>query len=161
MRMQKPHSTQFSRHEGASIARMRGCVHILRACPCAAYTRYLTCLIPKADSPMSVKMLVGSAVMLLGVIGQVIGSVHDALCHTPTVTIREGVIVGTTTAIHGATMAVNKFLGIPFAAAPIGKARFSPPKPTSWVEPIDTKVFGPSCIQVFSLWHVLRTMKIF
>lgn len=80
------------------------------------------------------------------------GRVCDFLSATPTATIQSGVIVGTVTSIPGATIPVNKFLGIPFAAAPTGSARFSVPKPISnWSTPKDTKEFSPACIQVFSL----------
>lgn len=69
---------------------------------------------------------------------------------TPTATVDGGVIVGTTTRVHGATAAVDKFLGIPFAEAPVGSKRFAVPKPTSWARPLDTKAFKPACIQAFS-----------
>jgi carboxylesterase type B len=68
----------------------------------------------------------------------------------PTATVDGGVIVGTTTRVQGATAAVNNFLGIPYAKAPTGSARFSVPKPTSWTKPLDTKAFKPACIQAFS-----------
>lgn len=68
----------------------------------------------------------------------------------PTATVDGGVIVGTTTRVYGATAPVDKFLGIPFADAPVGNKRFAVPKPTSWAKPIDTKAFKPACIQAFS-----------
>ncbi|KAF2106947.1 Carboxylesterase [Lophiotrema nucula] len=78
--------------------------------------------------------------------------VSDALSATPTATIASGIIIGTTTSVSGPTgsVAVNKFLGIPFAAAPTGDARFSPPQaPAPWTT-IETKDFGNSCVQVFA-----------
>ncbi|CAI6333029.1 unnamed protein product [Periconia digitata] len=68
----------------------------------------------------------------------------------PTATVDRGVVIGTTTTIAEATVKVNQYLGIPFASAPIGTGRFSPPKPTSWVGSLQTKEFKPSCIQVFN-----------
>ncbi|OAG05997.1 alpha/beta-hydrolase [Paraphaeosphaeria sporulosa] len=67
----------------------------------------------------------------------------------PTATVDGGVIVGTTTRVIGATAAINKFLGIPFAEAPVGSKRFAVPKPTTWSKQIDTKAFKPACIQAF------------
>ncbi|KAF1976621.1 alpha/beta-hydrolase [Bimuria novae-zelandiae CBS 107.79] len=78
-------------------------------------------------------------------------NVAECLGHrrAPTATIDGGVIIGTTTRVPGATAVVNKFLGIPLAPAPVGSARFSVPKPTNWSQPIETKTFKPTCIQVF------------
>ncbi|KAF2790457.1 alpha/beta-hydrolase [Melanomma pulvis-pyrius CBS 109.77] len=80
------------------------------------------------------------------------GEVCDALRTTPTATINAGQIIGTTTNIAGPTgsVAVNKFLGIPYATAPTGSLRFAPPQaPANWSSR-DTKAFGNSCIQVFA-----------
>ncbi|ORY10735.1 Carboxylesterase [Clohesyomyces aquaticus] len=82
--------------------------------------------------------------------------VSDALSATPTATITSyGNIIGTTTSITGSTgtaIAVNKFLGIPFAAPPTGSAgRFAPPKPPSkWTGNLDTTKVKPACIQNFA-----------
>ncbi|KAI9758888.1 MAG: hypothetical protein M4579_002772 [Chaenotheca gracillima] len=66
-----------------------------------------------------------------------------------TATIDSGVVVGTTTSVPSATVSVNKFLGIPFAASP--PERFSPPaKPASWSSPLDVSAFKPACIQQFN-----------
>ncbi|KAJ4353612.1 uncharacterized protein N0V89_005342 [Didymosphaeria variabile] len=77
-------------------------------------------------------------------------NVAGLLVHTaPTATIDGGIVVGTTTRVPGATAVVNKFLGIPFAEAPLGTGRFSVPRPTSWTGSIDTKAFKPACMQAF------------
>lgn len=94
------------------------------------------------------KIVTGAVVLFTAVSWNVAGSVVHR--HAPTVTVDGGIIVGTTTRVHGATAAVNKFLGIPFASAPVGSARFSVPKPTNWIGEIDTKAFKPACIQAFS-----------
>lgn len=40
------------------------------------------------------------------------------------------------------------FLGIPFAAPPVGELRFAPPEPVEpWSEPRDATEYGPICIQ--------------
>lgn len=78
--------------------------------------------------------------------------VSDALSATPTASISNGKIVGTTTSIAGPTgsAVVNKFLGIPFAAPPTGQDRFAPPRaPEKWTSS-DTKKFSKSCVQVFA-----------
>jgi carboxylesterase type B len=85
---------------------------------------------------------------LLGTLNQVIGNATDDPSCDPTATLDGGVVVGTTASVDGTT--VNHFLGIPFASAPTGTLRFSPPKPTSWTQPLHTKSFKPACIQVFS-----------
>ncbi|KAI9846804.1 MAG: hypothetical protein M1837_003653 [Sclerophora amabilis] len=64
-----------------------------------------------------------------------------------TATVASGVVVGTTTTLPSATTAVNKFLGIPFAAPP---ERFSPAQePAAWSDPLEVSAFKPACIQQF------------
>lgn len=41
----------------------------------------------------------------------------------------------------------REFLGIPYAQAPTGNLRFTPPQAASWEGSIDTQAFGPSCVQ--------------
>src|SRR5690349_24337411 len=44
------------------------------------------------------------------------------------------------------------FLGIPYAAPPVGENRFKPPKPVEpWSEPRDAAGVGTQCYQTFSL----------
>lgn len=76
----------------------------------------------------------------------------------PTVTIDSGAVIGTTTALAGATVTVEKYLGIPFAASP---TRFAPPvKPTSWQSPYQATNYGPACIQQFSYPEAARNASI-
>ncbi|KAJ9615170.1 hypothetical protein H2200_001244 [Cladophialophora chaetospira] len=43
---------------------------------------------------------------------------------------------------------MNKFLGIPFAAPPVGDLRWRPPiSPETWERPLDAVSFGPLCAQ--------------
>jgi para-nitrobenzyl esterase len=47
---------------------------------------------------------------------------------------------------------VNIFLGIPYAAAPVGKWRWQPPQPVRrWREPLDATAYGNTCPQVTEL----------
>ena len=46
----------------------------------------------------------------------------------------------------------NRFLGIPYAAAPVGRLRWRPPEPrAAWRRPLDATDFGASCPQVTTL----------
>ncbi|KAI5366294.1 Putative carboxylesterase, type B, carboxylesterase type B, alpha/Beta hydrolase [Septoria linicola] len=66
--------------------------------------------------------------------------------HPPSVTVRDGVLGGTTTALPSATASVNKFLGIPYAQSP--PERFSAPLPPArWNMPRNATTFGPACLQ--------------
>ena len=80
----------------------------------------------------------------------------------PTAVIDSGPITGLTTQVPSAPdVTVDKFLGIPYAAAPI---RFSPPQPpVYWTAPLDAISFGPVCIQQFSYPEASRnfTMSFF
>jgi Carboxylesterase family len=65
----------------------------------------------------------------------------------PTAIVEGGIVVGTTTALPGATAPVNKFLGVPFAASPL---RFAPPQ---HVRPFGRKVttqVSAACVQQFN-----------
>lgn len=50
---------------------------------------------------------------------------------TPTVTISAGALFGTTTQVANASTTVDKYLGIPYAAPPVGDLRFALPEPSS------------------------------
>ena len=70
---------------------------------------------------------------------------------SPTVTIANGVVVGTQTTVSNQpsqTAKVNAYLGVPFAQSP--PQRFSPPvAASSWSTPLSAQTLKPACIQQF------------
>ena len=61
---------------------------------------------------------------------------------SPIVRIDDGLVRGTTAGT------VDEFLGLPYAAPPIGNLRWRPPAPpASWQGVRDATQFGPSCPQ--------------
>ncbi|PYH92491.1 carboxylesterase [Aspergillus ellipticus CBS 707.79] len=53
---------------------------------------------------------------------------------------------------------VNVFKGMPFAAAPTGSERFTPPeKPASWTGVRNATDFGPQCVQISSTASIFTT----
>ncbi|RXW22492.1 hypothetical protein EST38_g3355 [Candolleomyces aberdarensis] len=68
--------------------------------------------------------------------------VHEARQSGPRISVAGGTFVGTTSG------SVQKFLGIPFAAPPVGNLRFRLPQPISTYNgTIDATKYGPSCPQ--------------
>ncbi|XP_078677188.1 pyrethroid hydrolase Ces2e-like [Branchiostoma floridae x Branchiostoma belcheri] len=64
----------------------------------------------------------------------------------PTRTTRSGSVSGTTVAFGGS--AVEEYLGIPYAAPPVGPLRFQPPRPAlPWEGVRNASTFGNSCMQ--------------
>lgn len=62
----------------------------------------------------------------------------------PEVTIALGRLRGTQTNVKGTDKLVNVFLGIPFAKAPLGSLRFSPPEPPEpWTGVRDATSYPP------------------
>ncbi|KAH9907519.1 Alpha/Beta hydrolase protein [Xylariomycetidae sp. FL2044] len=69
----------------------------------------------------------------------------------PTATISAGAIIGTSTAVPSTNVTVNKFLGIPYAAPPVGSLRFALPQPPeSWANktPLNATGFRNACMQM-------------
>uniref|UniRef100_A0A8B9I5W9 Carboxylic ester hydrolase n=1 Tax=Anser brachyrhynchus TaxID=132585 RepID=A0A8B9I5W9_9AVES len=66
----------------------------------------------------------------------------------PEVTIAHGRLRGKQTNVKGTDRLVNVFLGIPFAKAPVGSLRFSPPEPPEpWNDLRDATSYPPLCPQ--------------
>jgi para-nitrobenzyl esterase len=64
----------------------------------------------------------------------------------PRVDTRQGPVEGFT------ATGVTQFLGIPYAAPPVGDLRWRPPQPAaSWSRVREAKAFGPACAQVTTL----------
>ncbi|XP_062442584.1 fatty acyl-CoA hydrolase precursor, medium chain-like isoform X1 [Rhea pennata] len=70
----------------------------------------------------------------------------------PEVTIALGRLRGKQTNVKGTDRLVNTFLGIPFAKAPVGSLRFSPPEPPeAWNDLRDATSYPPLCPQDLSI----------
>jgi len=88
----------------------------------------------------------------LAVIGiVVVGATScSAAGSTSAPTVRTGLVVTTAEgAVRGATTGtVTEFLGIPYAAPPVGSRRWQPPQPPAfWTGVRTTTAFGPNCPQ--------------
>jgi len=59
-------------------------------------------------------------------------------------------VTTTSGVVHGSSIdGVHSFLGIPFAAPPVGPLRFLPPKPPApWTTPRQAIAYGPDCAQL-------------
>ncbi|MFK2904237.1 carboxylesterase family protein [Dyella ginsengisoli] len=65
----------------------------------------------------------------------------------PHVAVSGGPLVGKTATVGG--VALQEFLGIPYAAAPLGPLRWKPPQPVAgWSKPREATAFGPRCMQL-------------
>jgi carboxylesterase type B len=97
------------------------------------------------------------------VVAAILAFANFAIAHSsaPSATIDAGVVVGLTTSVPSSPVAVNQFLGVPFAAPPKRFARAHKPQP--WSRPLETKQKGPSCIQQFfcelSYWYWTRNVQ--
>uniref|UniRef100_A0A8C0EDV6 Carboxylic ester hydrolase n=1 Tax=Bubo bubo TaxID=30461 RepID=A0A8C0EDV6_BUBBB len=70
----------------------------------------------------------------------------------PEVTVTLGRLKGRQTNVKGTDRLVNVFLGIPFAKAPVGSLRFSPPEPPEpWNDLRDATSYPPLCPQDLSM----------
>lgn len=73
---------------------------------------------------------------------------HDA--SAPTVTVQSGVLAGT---YFGSARNEVAFLGIPYAAAPVGELRWKPPQPINkWKGIRQATSFGAACPQLPANW---------
>ncbi len=92
-------------------------------------------------------------------IALVIGSMMPSLV---TAAAAETVIATTDTGpVEGVvTPAMDEFLGIPYAAAPVGELRWMPPQPhAAWSSPLDTSAYGNHCPQITSPFGLASTTE--
>ena len=82
----------------------------------------------------------GVGAVVTGVVG--LAFVVPAMADNPIAMTTLGPVQGV------ATTSMTKFLGIPYAAPPVGALRWMPPQPhAAWMAPIDASAFGPHCAQ--------------
>ncbi|XP_078526971.1 fatty acyl-CoA hydrolase precursor, medium chain-like isoform X3 [Lissotriton helveticus] len=77
--------------------------------------------------------------------------------HSPLVATKYGQVQGTQLRVKGTDRAINTFYGIPFAKAPLGELRFSPPElPTPWTDVRDATAYPPLCIQDLKIIDMIK-----
>jgi para-nitrobenzyl esterase len=75
---------------------------------------------------------------------------HAAAERGPRVVLQDGVLEGSQ---FGPSARYAAFLGIPYAAPPVGKLRWQPPRPpASWQGVRQAQSYGPACPQLPSTW---------
>ena len=78
------------------------------------------------------------------------GSTAQANAPTPTVTVTAGTLEGTH---FGSVQTDVAFLGVPYAAPPVGNLRWKPPQPvTKWNGTRSATQFGAACPQLPANW---------
>ena len=96
------------------------------------------------SSPVSMHRLARLAAALFALAAAGAASAQDA---APQVAVAAGTLVGKAAAVDG--VALHEFLGIPYAAPPLGPLRWKPPQPAaSWQKPREATAFGPRCMQL-------------
>jgi len=79
-----------------------------------------------------------------------------AAAQLPTATLHDAIYIGTTTRVASATAAVDKFLGIPYAATP-ERFRAARPRPRG-SERVNATAQPPACIQQCKRFLVLSVI---
>lgn len=77
----------------------------------------------------------------------------------PEVTVTQGRLKGIQTTVKGTDRPINAFLGIPFAKAPLGSLRFSPPEPPEPWNGLRDATSYPPLWELLS-WFVYRTCSL-
>lgn len=90
--------------------------------------------------------ILGAAACSLMLAAQPLAAAHAADASGPVVATADGAVQGM------AQNGVNMFLGIPYAAPPVGSLRWQPPKAHgSWTRTRDATKFGGTCAQITEL----------
>ncbi|MFL6714693.1 MAG: carboxylesterase family protein, partial [Sulfurifustis sp.] len=93
-------------------------------------------------------------VNLVSICAAAFGSLALAAPSDPVVNTENGVVRG------AATESVAKFLGIPYAAPPVGELRWQPPHPAAgWTGVRDVTQFAPHCPQAASPFGLASTTE--
>lgn len=66
---------------------------------------------------------------------------------------------GTLVGLGGGNATVNQFLGVPFAAPPVGPLRWRPPQPPAAWGVKNATWFGPTCMQSEWYWGILTGLS--
>src|SRR5690349_7085422 len=106
-------------------------------------------------SPGTARRFGGVAVVLAALLAGTPGaSANPANGRAPVVVTEGGVVRGT------ADGAVDRFLGIPYAAPPVGQLRWRPPAPAArWQGIRDASAFAPHCAQPASPFGIASTSE--
>ncbi len=92
-------------------------------------------------------LLICSLVLIIHSFGHAFSCRH---CVSPKVSLEDGVLEGTG---FGSSQNEVAFLGIPYAAAPVGDLRWKPPQPANrWPGTRKATQFGASCPQLPATW---------
>lgn len=90
------------------------------------------------------------AFLLICAIARGAGALALGEAAAPTVTVQSGILAGTHFGSAGNEVA---FLGVPYAASPIGELRWRPPQPVSpWSGTRQATEFGAACPQLRASW---------
>ena len=93
--------------------------------------------------PLICKLSIAAAAFILVTLGSVVTAFADDSSHRPIALTESGVVIG------AATNGVNQFLGIPYAAPPMGDLRWRPPKRFGFFHgfSLEATQFGSACTQ--------------
>jgi para-nitrobenzyl esterase len=98
--------------------------------------------------------LLGAGLAMAGVLAATAADAAPADSGPPLVVTTNGPVVGVT------TPKLRQFLGIPYAAPPVGPRRWRPPvQPAPWTTPVDGSHFGPHCPQGPSAFGTASTSE--
>lgn len=96
--------------------------------------------------PRWTRTILLTATAVLGLLYAARGIQSPAVAAEPTVRTTEGPVQG------AVKNGISVFLGIPYAAPPVGDLRWRPPKPhAAWSQTLNATKFGHTCPQITEL----------